>query len=811
MGVIYKAQDIKLNRLVALKFLPRAVTADSEEKQRFIQEAQAASALNHPSIITIYEIDEIDGEAFISMEYVDGGSLKNLLSESQVPLDRFLEIASAVTEGLSRAHQMGIIHRDIKSENILLTSDGRSKITDFGLAKLKGSGTITLAGKVLGTAAYMSPEQVQGEELDARSDIFSLGIVFYELLTGQLPFKGMHPMAIMYSIVNEEPLTPSQVREDIPRPLENVISTALRKKKEERYQSLDLMLEDLKKVQSGTLVLAVPAAEKPPLKTVAVLPFEDLSPTKENEYLANGMADEIITDLSQIGSLKVTPRSSVLGYQANVKDLKEIGKELQVEYVLQGSIKKFGEKIRITAQLTSVSEGFHLWAEKFDGELKDIFEIQDHVSQEIVSALKLKLTPSEIREMVKKPTANVEAYDFYLKGRDYYSQGDKTNIDFAMRMFEKALEVDPDFALAYAGLGDAYVTKYMAYFDKSATWLDEAERTCKRALNLDSSLPEAHRALGRVYQFRRKYPEAEKEFQTAVQVRPDYAEGHRSLAWLFLEQGALDKAILVGKKVLETRPLDKETYLLLGLIYQDQKNDRQALEMFDKAIDIAPDYFRAYYQKGQIYQRMGDYKTAMENYQKALQFGLEPNLHIDLGWTYLLEGQLDAAVESFKKSIELGLFDYRAYYFLALAYHKKEEKWMAAASYDSAVVLCRRQITEDPQDALLYSTLSLALTALKRLPEAGEAALKAFNLDPENGMILYDLARVYALQNDPQKASEILKKALKNPLSPTGSEAVRDPHFEKLSQNSDFIALCESHKYTGQISTSKTDILSGGP
>src|SRR4030067_2673084 len=247
MGVIYKAVDTKLNRIVALKFLPHAVTMDSEEKHRFIQEAQAASALNHPNIITIYEIDEVNGNSFISMEYVDGGNLKKLLSESNVSTDRFMEIASAVTEGLAQAHKRGIIHRDIKSENILLTSDGRPKITDFGLAKLKGSGTITLAGKALGTAAYMSPEQVQGEELDGRSDIFSLGIVFYELLTGQLPFKGMHPMAIMYSIVNEEPLTPTQLRSDIAPAIESVISRALVKNKEQRYQSLDQMLEDLRK------------------------------------------------------------------------------------------------------------------------------------------------------------------------------------------------------------------------------------------------------------------------------------------------------------------------------------------------------------------------------------------------------------------------------------------------------------------------------------------------------------------------------------------------------------------------------------
>ncbi len=796
MGVIYKAEDIKLKRTVALKFLPHALTVDEEGKRRFIQEAQAASALNHPNIITIYEIDEVDGNSFISMEYVDGGNLKTVLNNGQIPFERFLDIVTAVSEGLSKAHNLGIIHRDIKSENILMTSDGRPKITDFGLAKLKGSGTITLAGKALGTAAYMSPEQAQGEELDARSDIFSLGVVFYELLTGQLPFRGMHPMAIMYSIVNEEPMTPSTIRSDIPKQIENVISRTLLKDKNSRYQSLENLLDDFKKLRTGSQIAIEPVVETSKAKAVAVLPFEDLSPNQENEYFANGITDEIITDLSNVASLRVAPRASVMPYKKSPKEMRQIGSELDVEFILQGSVKKFGEKIRVTTQLTSVADGFHLWAEKFDGEMKDIFDIQDNVSRQIVAALKLKISPTEIREIGKKPTANIQAYDFYLKGRDYYFQEGKTNIDYAMRMYEKALEIDPDFALAYTGLGDAYVSKYMTFFDKSTTWLDEAERTCKRALNLDAKLPEAYRALGRVYQFKKNYPQAEEQFNKAKQLKPDFMEAYRSLAWLYLDQGKVTDAVKLAEKALEIRPMDRETYLLLGLAYQDQARYREAIKQYNKAIEISPDYFRAYYHKGQIHQRMGEFRKAIENYGKAIGLIQEPYLYIDLGWCYMMEGRLDLAIDTLKKSIELALLDYRAYYYLGLVYEKKGEKWMAAASYDSAVVLCRRQISEDPDEPLLYSTLSLALTILKKKDEAEEAIQKAVGLGQGNGLILFDLARVYALRREIPKAIKYLGQALDSPLSPTGAEALSDPHFDSIKDNQEFQTLCSSHLIT---------------
>jgi len=780
MGVIYKAQDTKLNRLVALKFLPQSLTRSSEEKNRFIQEAIAASALNHPNIVTIYEIDEVDGDSFISMEFIEGKNLKGLIQAGPLSLEQFFNIAFQTAEGLNKAHQKGIVHRDIKSENILVNSDGVAKITDFGVAKLKGAAGLTLAGTVLGTTAYMSPEQANGEEVDQRSDIFSLGIIFYEILTGQLPFQGMHPMAVMYAIINEEPLSPRSLRDEIPVGLENIISQTLAKNKEDRYQSLTLLLDDLRTLTTGGKIEIKKADEKAELKSIAVLPFGDLSPDKENQYFSNGITEDIITDLSQITQLRVTPRSVVANYQDSKKDLKQIGKELKVDFILEGSVRKHGEKIRVTAQLTNVADGFHLWAEKFDGELKDIFEIQETVSKKIVDVLKLKLTKTEIQEIAKKPTVNPLAYDFYLKGQEYNYKEGKTNIDFAMRMYEKALEVDSNYPLAYAGLADSYVNKYMAYYDRSTAWLEEAERACKRALNLDSDLAEAHRALGRVYMFKKRPQDAIAEFKKAIELKPDYFEAYRSLGWINEELGNFEETIGYAKKAIEIKPLDKESHLLLGLTYFDMNNFSEALKMFDQALEIAPDYYRAYYSKGNVFQREGKFPLAIQNYRKALEFGMEPNLYLDSGWVYLVEKEYDSAIECFKKLIELGFFDFLAYYYLGLAYQLKEEKWMAAASYDSAAVLCVRKINEDSNNPYLHATLGLAYTALRKPEEGLKMAVRALKIEPDNGAILYDVARVYALQEKNKEAIETLTKAIKKPLSPSFEEAKLDPHFEKI-------------------------------
>jgi len=412
MGIVYKAKDTQLDRTVALKFLSTDLTHDQEAKQRFFQEAKAAAALNHSNITTIYEIDEHQGQTFIAMEFIQGQSLKKKIEEGPLSLDEAKELAIQVAEGLKEAHDKGIIHRDIKPANIMLTEKGSAKITDFGLAKLSGGADLTKASTIMGTVAYMSPEQAKGEAVDHRTDIWSLGAMFYEMLTGKRPFEKDQEHALLYAILNDKPTPLSLLRSDIPSHIDQVIEKALAKKANERYQNIKELIQDLK------LSIAFPKTEK----SIVVLPFDDMSPNKDNEYFSDGLTEEIISDLSQIHDLLVISRSSAMTYKGTKKKIKEIGQELNVRYVLEGSVRKAGNNLRITAQLIDAKNDTHLWANKYSGTLDDVFNIQEKVSRSIVDALTMKLSPEEDRRLTKRPIKNIQAYECYIKARqDIYT------------------------------------------------------------------------------------------------------------------------------------------------------------------------------------------------------------------------------------------------------------------------------------------------------------------------------------------------------------------------------------------------------
>ena len=430
MGEVYLAHDTDLDRRVALKFLPLHYTKDKEINKRFQREAKAAAKLNHPNIITVYEIGEFEGRTFIAMEYVEGVSLREKLTcvgakhseedmqkngsvhsgnASPLRMDEIIDIATQICEGLSAAHQEGIIHRDIKPENILIDKSGRVKIVDFGLARMRGVTKLTKSASTLGTLKYMSPEQYQNKEADHRSDIWSFGVVLFEMLTGQLPFQGEYEAAVMYSVVNEEPVSFSSIREDTPQNLEQIVSKALEKDPAKRFQSIQDVIEELKKPMSSILV-----SEKKE-KSIVVLPFENMSPDPDQEYFSDGLTEEIITDLSHIHDLLVISRNSAMTFKGTNKKTSEIAKEVNVQYVLEGSVRKAGNNLRITAQLIDSDKDVHLWAEKHSGTLDNVFDIQEKVSESIVNELRLKLSPQEKKQISERPIENIHAYEFYLK------------------------------------------------------------------------------------------------------------------------------------------------------------------------------------------------------------------------------------------------------------------------------------------------------------------------------------------------------------------------------------------------------------
>ncbi|HEY6952149.1 MAG TPA: protein kinase, partial [Bacteroidota bacterium] len=497
MGVVYKAQDLRLDRYVALKFLPTDLHS-ADEIARLEQEAKAVSALNHPSIATIYDVDESDRNRFLVLEFISGGTLKSRIRQfgsagRELSLKEIVDTGIQIAEGLAHAHRNGIVHRDIKTENMMLTSEGNVKITDFGLAKLRGGAQLTRTGTTVGTAPYMSPEQVRGEALDHRTDLFSFGIVLYELATGSYPFRGEHEAAVAYAIVNEDPISLRSVRPSLPEAFQRIIQRCLEKDIQKRYQSADEIVADLRSLQSGgsngtietprhwanrwilfgiagivlagAIIFLWPRSSSTvDRKSIAVLPFENLSEGRENEYFSDGVTEDIIAQLSKIGDLKVISRTSVMQYKNSAKSLKEIARELNVATVLEGSVRKAGNEIRIVAELIDARSDEHIWAETYDREMTQIFAIQSDVAGRIADALKAKLSPSEKARLVERGTDNLTAYNAYLRAEYHWNKITKQDLQTAISYYNDAIRSDPRYARAYAGLSIAYsLTAYFRY------------------------------------------------------------------------------------------------------------------------------------------------------------------------------------------------------------------------------------------------------------------------------------------------------------------------------------------------------------
>ena len=453
MGVVYKAQDTKLDRLVAIKFLTAHSSNDEENNARFLQEAKAAASLNHPNILSIYEIDKEGNNQFIVMELIEGNDLRSFLKSGQsISLDKSMDFITQTAKGLKAAHDKGIVHRDIKSENLMVTKDSQIKIMDFGIAKLKGSSGLTKTGMSVGTISYMSPEQVQGIGVDQRSDIWSLGVVFYELLTGELPFKTEHDAALIYMISSEDVTPPSSLDRKIPNQMDTIVKKMLTKDWNLRYQNLNDFIKDIEAVKKELET----STQKDKKKAIAVLPFDNISPDKESDYFSDGLTDEIIANLARLKDMRVISRTTSIQYKKTNKDIKTIGRELGARYIMEGSVRKFQDNLRITAQLIDVETDEQLWVGTYKGTLADVFDIQEQVSKQIVDALMLKLSPTEKVVLTKRPTLNHEAFDCYLRARDFLYHFNRNSLSFSIQLFQKAIELDPRYADAYAGLAHSY-------------------------------------------------------------------------------------------------------------------------------------------------------------------------------------------------------------------------------------------------------------------------------------------------------------------------------------------------------------------
>ena len=740
MGRVYLAEDTGLGRRVALKLLPEHFTHDKNQVQRFRQEARAASALNHPNILTVHEVGQVDGTEFIVTEYVEGETLRERLTRAPFGVREALDVAAQVADALVAAHAAGIVHRDVKPENVMLRTDGYVKVLDFGLAKLTenlaGFGPAesesptrpiirTTPGVVMGTAIYMSPEQARGLQVDARTDIFSLGVLIYEMVAGRLPFEGSNSNEILASILNDkEPLPLARFAREVPAELERIVAKALRKRRDERYQTIKDLLLDLKALkqelefeaklersapplspatssvtQSGATIdqLAVSTGEagkfhptssaeylitrlqrhklaavvvlvviaaaiaglaaylharntEVAIDSIAVLPFVNQNRDPDTEYLSDGLTESIINSLTQLPSLRVSPRSSVFQYKGKDIDPLKAARDLGVRAVLTGRMLQRGDNLMVSAELLDVRDNKQLWGEQYNRKLADALAVQQEISREISERLRTKLSGEDQRQLTRRDTSNPEAYAFYLKGRYYWNKRTPGNIRKAIEQFQLAADKDPNYALAYVGLADSYsLLEFYAGTPASET-SPKAKAFAERALQLDNSLAEAHTSLGYAYEELWQWEKAEEEFKRALKLNPNYPTAHHWHGILLLDAGRFDEALIEAKRAQELDPLSLAISQNVSQTYLARGDVNSAIVEARKIIELDPRYPRGHMYLGLAYLKQGNYADANAELRKAVDLPeRDRSVPGALGYGYAVSGRRVEALAILKE------------------------------------------------------------------------------------------------------------------------------------------------------------------
>ena len=839
MGVVYKAEDTKLKREVAIKFLPHHIQANDEERERLKIEAQAAASLNHPNIATIHAIEETADELFFVMEYIEGQELREKIAQSNLRVEEILKIAIQIADGLQAAHEKGIVHRDIKSSNIMVTTKGQAKIMDFGLAKVSGNPQITKLGTTIGTTAYISPEQVSGKIADERSDIWSYGVLLYELLTGQLPFSGPYEQAIIYSIVNEEPAPVSQIKENLPSSLEMIVNKCIEKDREKRYQTVSELLSDLKEPEKALEVVSLKRKEKP-RKTGAidpklrlsllisgslllvlifvfifpilsnwfksgfspkqqhllVLPLTNISNDPTKQVFCDGLVETLTSKLSQLeqfhGSLWVVPASEVR--RQGINSASEARQSFGVNLVVSGSLQSLNDQIRLTLNLIDANDLRQLNSAVLDITPEKLSTLQDEAAVKMLEMLNLELNP-QIKEVLTAGGTTVPgANEFYLRGRGYLQRyEDVDNIDASIKLFENAIKQDPKFALALAGLGEAYWQKYEA--TKNVLWVEKAQQQCQHAIKLNNQLAAVNITLGMVHNGTGKYEDAVKDFEKALKTDPTNAAAYRGLAKAYEALGSPQKSESTFQKAIELKPDYWAGYNDLGVFYFQHGRYDDAITQFKQVIMLTPDNYRGYNNLGGIYYLLERWPDAQQMFEHSFALKKSYAASSNLGTLYFIQGKYAQAARTYEKGIELNPNEYVIWGNLASAYYwAPGERNKARETYQKAIALAKEGLKVNPNDPDLIATVAGYYSMIDKDSESLKLIDQALKMAPENVQVMYRAATVYEQLGNRDKALFWIDKALENGYSL--SEIEHQPDLSQLLKDERYLKLVKKYKDT---------------
>lgn len=768
IGTVYKARDLRDDSVVALKVINEDLAESAEYRQTLANEREVASRIDSPYIVKVHDFVEVNGSCFIAQEFVEGNEFREVCGDWS--FEQKVDTARKLAEGISAAHLKAVVHRDLKPENVRITTEGDPKILDFGLATVEQTDSVDAAGDVEGTVLYASPEQLSGEVVSARSDLFSFGVILYELFAGRRPFEGAYSASIMYSILYEAPEGPQEIDPTLPEWLCDLIVHLLQKLPDERPESAHEIAEAFQRNLgvSGAGDVAVGISRRH--RTVTVVDLKNLSGDESWDYFCLGFTEEIIGELTARTDLVISAQPST----AMPRNIGEVFKRCRSDFVITGSLLKWQDQIRLSLGVFGDQGENVVSNRKYEGSAEGLFGLLSEAANEAAKAL-AEATGTSTTTTAEGVTPDVSAYDFYLKGHSYYQTNRPDDLKFAEDMFQRALEIDPNFALAHTGLSDVYAFQYMAYYERTPERIAAACQASDKALQINPQLPEGHRSTGRCCMFTGDMKAAEESFKKAVEFNPKYAVGYRTLAWLKSMEGDLDAALKWAGKALQLAPTDLETLLLISLTHMDARKFTLALATLQRAIELGPDYGRAYYLLGTVYMRLGVPDLALENLLEAIKYQGDPNCYNDAGYIYLIKNDCDSARVRFNESIKAGQFDFIAWHYLGMVERHCGNESEAKNCFEKCLASIEGQDPSEEWNVDLLAYKALAMASMGNSEIARELLEEVASAEKHSGEVHYCMARSYAILGDETRSLQCLEEAYQHHDGPTPKEAALDP------------------------------------